>query len=358
MPPEQRTHYRIERANGGLLCDLWFLTKGCIHDACGGCTMCNYGKGCGKVPQDRILQEIERIIEKLPWEFEDFLLTPSGSMLDDREVPPGMKEDLIKLLKNVKTKRFIIETRADTVTKESVEFLKRAMPYAEKYVEIGYECGNNWILRNCINKGTTVEMFEEAVEIIHDAGAKVTANVALGIPFLSEKGAICEAVDSVKKAFLYGADSIVLFPYHVKHGTMMEVLYENGLYQCVSLWSCVEVLSRCPLDLLERIQISWYKDYFGEKRSNIYVSSSTCSKCSKEVLRLLDEYRENPSKNVLEKLAAYNCECKERWREKLLKENENIEFDKIEKIYRLLAEMYNIDKEVLDMELFVMRKTL
>ena len=27
MPEKMRTNYRIERANGGLLCDLWFLTS-------------------------------------------------------------------------------------------------------------------------------------------------------------------------------------------------------------------------------------------------------------------------------------------------------------------------------------------
>ena len=86
MPEKMRTNYRIERANGGLLCDLWFLTVGCIHDAQGGCVMCNYGKGSGAVYWDKILGELKRIMKRLTLEFEDFLLTPSGSMLDEREV--------------------------------------------------------------------------------------------------------------------------------------------------------------------------------------------------------------------------------------------------------------------------------
>ena len=39
MQEQLRTNYRIERVNGGLLCDLWFLTSGCIHDRQGGCVI-------------------------------------------------------------------------------------------------------------------------------------------------------------------------------------------------------------------------------------------------------------------------------------------------------------------------------
>ena len=49
--PERRVNYRLERVNGGLLCDLWFLTTGCRHDAEGGCVMCNYGKGCSRISE-------------------------------------------------------------------------------------------------------------------------------------------------------------------------------------------------------------------------------------------------------------------------------------------------------------------
>ena len=36
---------RTETVNDSAFCEIWFMTKGCTHDAEGGCTMCNYGKG-------------------------------------------------------------------------------------------------------------------------------------------------------------------------------------------------------------------------------------------------------------------------------------------------------------------------
>lgn len=355
MPKNKRTHYRIERANGGLLCDLWFLTRGCTHDASGGCTMCNYGKGTEIMDQNLMFHELQNIIKKFPWEFEDFLLTPSGSMLDEREVPRKIKKELKVILENVKAKRFIIETRADSVNEEGLRFLNDIMPSADKYVEIGYESGNDWILRNCINKGAEVASFERAADLIHKAGAKVTANIAVGIPFLSERASIYEAVTSVKKAFAQGADSVVLFPYHVKHGTLLEVMYNDGWYQCVSLWALVAVLAQLPVEALEQVQISWYKDYFGTDRSNIFVSPTTCENCKKAVVRLLDEYREDPSEVKIKKLISYNCECRNVWRNKMLTQKLGIEFEKIEKIYRSLAKKYGIDSEILEKELSIMK---
>ena len=358
MPPEMKTYYRIERANGGLLCDLWFLAAGCVHDAEGGCTMCNYGKGSREVHWDEIISELRHIVKKLTWEFEDFLLTPSGSMLDEREIPAKMYGYLKELLKGVRAKRFIVETRADTVSESGLKFLREIMPDSEKYVEIGYESGQDWILRNCINKGADTEDFKKAVQMIHEAGMKVTANVGLGMPFLSEKASIGEAVCSVKRAFEHGADSVVLFPYHVKHGTLLEVMYQHHWYECVSIWSLVAVLEEIPENLLEQVQISWYKDYYGEKRSQIFVSPATCAVCERDVMERLDQYRQEPSREKLDVLRKYKCECREEWRRKLDGQSGEIEYARIENEYRQLAREFEIDDDVLEEELMIMREGL
>lgn len=355
MPEKMRTNYRIERANGGLLCDLWFLTVGCIHDAQGGCVMCNYGKGSGAVHWDKILGELKRIMERLTLEFEDFLLTPSGSMLDEREVSRSMREDLCGILKGVKTKRFIIESRADTISAEGLEFVKKAVPDAEKYIEIGVESSDNWILKHCINKNTTYEMFQDAVRKIHDAGMHVTANIGLGYPFMSEKAAVINTVRSIRDVLKDGADSVVLFPYHIKKGTLLHVLSENGMYSCVSFWSLAEVLGHFSEKELSKIQISWYKDYFGEEKSYICSSPGTCPNCEREVLKALDEYRETQNPEIIRRLREYPCSCHAEWKRQMDRENGQIDIERTEKEYRKLAEIYQTDRQLLEQEIGIMK---
>lgn len=354
LPLPQRTNYRIERVNGGLLCDLWFLTTGCAHDASGGCVMCNYGKNNTCVTQadeDQILNGLQRIVSKLPWVFEDFLLTSSGSLLDPREVSPRMREGLLDILKPVRAKRLSIETRAETVTDEGLRFLKRLAPGDEKYVEIGLESSNDWVLQHCLNKGFSFAEFCDAVQRIHAHKLRVTANVGLGFPFMSERASIEYAVQSVRDAFQIGADSVVLLPYHVKQGTLLDVMFQRGMYQCASLWSMVEVLRRFPGEE-DRLQISWYKDYFGPERSFIRSSPYTCPNCASHVLEELDRYRNCPSKSLIDRLSEYPCSCHAAWREAVHAQPSEVDLCQTEMLYRRLATVISVEPSLLEQELF------
>mgnify|MGYP005758634621 CR=1 FL=1 len=356
MPEEMRTNYRIERANGGLLCDLWFLTSGCTHDANGGCVMCNYGKGSGAVNWERICGELERIVRQFPWKFEDFLLTPSGSMLDEREVSRDMRRDLTEILKDVHAKRFIIETRADTISESGISFIREVIPEAEKYIEIGVESSDNWVLKYCLNKNIAYEMFQAAVCKIHEAGMYVTANIGLGFPFMSERASVCNTVRSVRNVLRDGADSVVLFPYHVKRGTLLDVMEKNGMYDCVSFWALAETLACFSEEELSKIQISWYKDYFGEEKSYIRRSPGTCSECERDVLKKLDAYRETQAPDIVSSLVEYPCLCHENWKRKIAGESEQTQIEAVMENYRRLAELYSVDSRMLERELVVMQE--
>lgn len=354
IPPGLRTRYRIERVNGGYFCDLWFLTHGCSHDICGGCVMCNYGGGCSASranrEEEQVAAELLRIIRSFPRTFEDFILTPSGSMLDSREVSPEMRERLLRVLDSVRAKRFIVETRAETVTDDSLRFLEAAVPGAEKYVEIGLESSADWVLEHCLNKGSDFGTFRAAVDMAHAHGVRVTANVGLGIPFMSERASIEQAVRTVRDALRVGADSVVLFPYHVKKHTLLYVMRQAGIYQCVSLWALAEALEQLS-DVQERLQISWYKDYFGGEKSHITASPETCPRCSGDVTELLDGYRNHPGGTSAEKLRHYVCPCRDVWRTALNEQPSEIELERVEREYRQLARLLPVNQTLLEQEL-------
>lgn len=355
MDKNMRTNYRIERVNGGFLCDLWFLTAGCRHDAAGGCVMCNYGKSIGRVEETAILKELQSIVNKLSLCFEDFLLTSSGSLLDEREVSVDMRERLISILRNIRTKRFIIETRCDTISDSGIDFLKRILPDSEKYIEIGVESSDDWILKYCINKEASFEEFRNAVKKLHDNGIYAVANIGLGFPFMSERASMCYTIQSVKDALSAGADSVVIFPYHVKRGTLLDVMYQQGMYENISLWSLIEVLNNFSEEELQKIQISWYKDYFGEEKSNIYQSPGTCPKCQERVMKGLDQYRDMQEYSSIKMLSGISCTCRDVWRGDIAKQADTVQADDVEELYRKLARIYKIEEDVLETEVCQMR---
>lgn len=146
-----------------------------------------------------------------------------------------------------------------------------------------------------------------------------------------------------------GFDFIVLFPYHVKPGTLCAHLWERGRYHCCSLWAIPEVLSSFSPDELERIQISWYRNYYTDKKK--ILESPDTGECSRErVLQLLDNYKNHPGAASLKPLLDYEPEEKIIWKQNLLQQSSGINLNEIRQIYYELAEEFEIPAAVMDSE--------
>lgn len=347
---------RTETVNDGAFCEVWFMTKGCTHDAEGGCTMCNYGKGYD-VDETAVVQELARQVRNLPEKLQELIVTPSGSMLDDEEVPKAMRERIFELLNHTQCEDFYIETRADSITREKLESLRGSVNAKRFNIEIGAESCDDWIMRNCINKKLTCEDLQDAVDMIHAAGMYVYLNIGIGIPFLTEHCSIEYAKKSIRKAFAMGCDSVVLFPYHVKPGTLLWWLWKHELYSCCSLWAIPEVLSGFTADELERIHISWYRNYYTDK-SKIVSSPVVEEENLEQVLLLLDEYKNHPGIGSLTPLMELQSEGRTQWALKIKKQSPEIEPDRVRGLYTLLADAFGISREELDEEWKIMEITL
>ena len=355
LPDYQKTNFRLEKVNNGCFAELWFQTSGCSHDRSGGCTMCNYGKG-KECPDEVVLAEIKKTLSQMPKEYEEFIISPIGSMLDPNEVSDRMFEQLQVALGEIKSEVMITETRADTVTREGLERLRNLFHSKYQCVEIGAESDDDWILRNCVNKGCTVEDYKRAIGLIKDAGMNTIVNIGLGIPFMSERAAVSYTVRALYSAQEWGADSIVLFPYHVKPDTLMGELYHIHEYTPVSLWSLVEVLGRLDEKLLQKTRISWYRNYYKEPWK-IIESPHTCEHCYGAVLALLDEYKNTMGQDAVRELTELGCACKEEWKRRMEAEDAEISFQNVERIYRKLATEYAVDRGVLESEIEIMKRT-
>jgi radical SAM enzyme (TIGR01210 family) len=246
-------------------------------------------------------------------------------------------------LGNISFGSLTIESRADVITADSLHELRCRFTNPQISVELGVETLNNWLLRFAINKGLSTQIVNNAVSLIHAENLYAIANIGIGIPFISEQENITQTTQSIMKAFEMGFDTVIIFPYHIKPGTLLEVLSANNRYECVSLWSLIEVLSLIPCELFHRVNISWYKNYYTDK-SKIIASPTTCKHCESTILELLDSYKANPCSETLNELINFNCDCRELWRNKL-SDFPDYSIDKIYSDYAFLHEHFNSDKE-------------
>lgn len=352
LPAKPRTAVRYEKVQDRIFSEVWFMTPGCSHDRDGGCTMCNYGKG-HYISSEEILQELGERIGELPGNLQELIVTPTGSMLDEQEVPQELFIEILKLLEPITANDFLVETRADTVSAKKLELMRQYIHADRIYIETGVEVCDDWILRNCVNKDMDMKGLRQALGIIHSMNMYACANIGIGIPFLSERMSIKIAVDSVREAFKMGFDSVVLFPYHIKPGTLSAYLWEQGDYQCCSLWALIEVLGMFSPEMLGQIQISWYRNYYDDQKK-ILLSPDTCDTCREEVMGLLDAYKNQPGPKTQEKLLSLSCKCRDIWKQKMLSQPDYVDMDRIAAIYRRLGHRFGICADVVEQEIIYM----
>lgn len=316
LSAEPLTTVNRETVGGRPFVRLWFTTAGCTHDRRGRCTMCNYGTG-EPADTESIVHAAALDLSRWGRTHGTLLVSPSGSMFDEREVDPLTRRQLLTLAASTGFERILVETRPETITdavlSESIALLRGK----QLEVEIGLESSDPWVLRWCVNKGLQLEHVVRALDLCAAHGATSIVNVSLGTAFLTEAEAIADAVDTTRWAFAQGATEVVVFPLSVRGWTVLQHLYDRGRYQPVSLWSLIEVLRRLGREAAARVSISWYRDYNADDDSpsplRILATPTTCARCVGDVLERLDGYRDSQDFTIITDLSQHPCSCRQEW---------------------------------------------
>lgn len=335
LPVSQPFFNRIEQVPAGRYAELWFRTAGCTWDKQGGCTMCNYGAS-QRPSTESAIAAVRAGLAELPDPIEELMISPSGSLLDPAEVNRTVRQEVYALAACRQVGRFLLESRSEFVTDETMAELRSSQPPERAVaIEIGLESSDPWKLRYCVNKGHGPEDFVRAVEVARRHGVEVYANVSLGTAFLSPIEALEDAYDSTLWALGHGARHVVLFPLHVKPFTLLDKLSQAGRYSTVSLWSLVEILHRLDPALLPCVEIAWYRSYY-DTNAKIRTSPSTCPHCHTRVVAMLDNYRAEQTRVVVDALMELECECRGAWRASLARPEEPL-VSRVESEYQALA---------------------
>ena len=229
-------------------------TKGCswARSSSGGCTMCGYFNDCSPdISQDNLYNQFESALEKNSKKLveirennSDLLLKifTSGSFFDDIEVTPEIRKKILEKTAEINTIReLLVETRPDFISEDKLNDAKKHLGYKQLELGIGMESSNKFVREILINKGFSMSKIKQAVKIAHGCGVKIKFYLLLKPPFLSEKIAIRDAVNSIKKAVEIGADTISLNPINIQRYTITDRLYYKKKYRAPWIYSVIEV---------------------------------------------------------------------------------------------------------------------
>ncbi len=305
----------------------WALSKN------GGCSMCGYINDSSRdqsIPVDNILDKIRNFLKSTnPDKSVEIRLFNSGSFFDNLDVPEDLRKRIISLINNYSNvKKLIVESRPQYLIKfvEVIKEVKKSLDPIELEIGVGLESSNDAILRDCWNKGTTLEKYEIGVQKIRSLDIRIKSYILIKPPFLTERESIIDAIKTTRKAIEIGTDVISYNPCNVQNGTLVHYLYNQDRYQPPWLWSVLLIL-RTIRDEFPDLEIICEPNAAGKPRG-----AHNCGKCDKLVLNLIDKVIQNT--DVPTDLSEV-CSCFLKWQYLILNPIEALRTRNLSKLRQL-----------------------
>ena len=284
--------------------------------ASGGCVMCGYqlAASLNRDPTDQdLINQTKYTTKKVPaQQYPLITFNAAGSFLDPKEINDKVRPKLLQLLKDAGYREFNFECRPEFLLNERrVAQLKEYFDVVS--VGIGLESSNDFIRNECLNKGTQIDTYLKAANILRRYGIAYDAYIQLGKPYLTVREDIEDAVKTAMFAFEHGFTRVFLMLCNIQPSTLTYFLWKRGKYNPPALWSAVEVIRRLP------------KIY----RSNAYVKGfnravptplefpQNCPKCTSQVADKLIHW--NLTGDYYHIDSILNCECHKAFQKELVK---------------------------------------
>jgi radical SAM enzyme (TIGR01210 family) len=282
-------------------------TRGCSWAFKSGCSMCGYFNDSmwQNVSDNDLLEQLTLAMNNYSGQKYIKIFT-SGSFLDNNEINPKLRKEIINKLKEV-AEKISVESRPEYINDKTLKEIKSNIGKKEFEIGIGLESSSDYVLKNCLNKGFIVNDYKKAANIVKKQNIKLKTYVLIKPPFLTEKESINDAIKTVEKIKNI-TDCISFNPTNVQSNTFVNYLWNRRRYRPAWLFSIVEILKESK-KIVKGVRIKCDIAGGGSIRG-----AHNCKSCDRKFLDAIEEFSLLQNPNVFNGL---ECECKEKWLDQL-----------------------------------------
>ena len=267
-------------------------TRGCswAFSEAGGCSVCGYINDSSHeqpIPQQRILEEIDRTLSQIdtnkPIEYKFY---NSGSFFDGKDVPENLRDKILeKIRKDSRIFKLSVESRPEFIIDhlDIVRDTKRKLKPIQLEIGVGLESSNDSILKDCWNKGFSFQDYKKSAQKIKSLNIRLKSYILIKPPFLTEIEAIVDAIKTARDAITIGTDIISFNPCNIQNGTLVNYLYKQDRYKPPWIWSILFIVKKIR-ETSPDIEIICEPTAGGKPRG-----THNCGKCDKTVLGFIDK---------------------------------------------------------------------
>ncbi len=284
-----------------------FRTRGCSWALNSGCSMCGYfnDSSWSKISDEDLLAQFDTVMQR--YDGQRFVkIFNSGSFLDDGEVSQKVRKKILEQLYK-KADKVSVESRPEFVTNQKLTEIKNIIGSKTFEVGIGLETADDFIREYCINKGFTFKDYKKAANVVKKHGFSLKTYILIKPPFISEKKAIDDAIQTVDK--IKNVTDVVSFnPCNVQRNTVVDFLWKRREYRPPWLFSIVEILKKSK-EIANNLLLKCDVAGGGNIRG-----AHNCKSCDKMYLKAISDFSLKQDIKIFNNL---ECECREKWLDQL-----------------------------------------
>lgn len=218
----------------------------------GGCIFCSEG-GSGDFAESRTLgvtEQIEAGKEKVKNKIKSGKYIAYFQAFTNTYADVNTLEKLYtKAIKHPDIVALSVATRPDCLEQEKVELLGRLNKIKPIFVELGLQTVNEKTAKY-IRRGYTLDVYDNAVERLHEQGINVVTHIIIGLPYetkedmLSSVKYVCKVTDGIKLQLL-----------HILKGTDLAKDYCEHKFEVLTLEEYTDIIAECVKIIPENVVI-------------------------------------------------------------------------------------------------------
>lgn len=143
-----------------------------------------------------------------------------------------------------------VATRPDCLEQEKVELLSRLNKIKPIFVELGLQTVKEKTAKY-IRRGYTLDVYDDAVERLHEQGINVVTHIIIGLPYETKEEDMLSSVKYVCKV----TDGIKLQLLHILKGTDLAKDYFEHKFEVLSLEEYTDIIAECVKIIPENVVI-------------------------------------------------------------------------------------------------------
>lgn len=301
-------------------CILPLRSKGCswAFERKGPCNICGV-RGDNlwnrRITDKAILDQFKKDFGKIDFRTHSILAVYcNGSFLDNKELSNKARNEILEIVSKERgLKRVDFETRPEFVTDSKIKKMKKLLGNKILEMPMGFDEVDEDVRNIIVNKGAERSELERAIKILIKNHVNTLIYVGVKPPFLTEKEAIQEAIDTSEYLFRIGVEQISLEPITVQDYTLTKYLYERGLFRPPWLWSIIEILrgirNKVNAPMVGPERVGGFV-FFPLPR----VVAHNCPRCDKKVTNAIKKFEAVQDIRVFDGL---ECSCKKQWEKEI-----------------------------------------